>query len=88
LPTNTGAPGTVENTVSVSVVVLPAAIRVRLELGVDPLAELDRAPAALNGERDGNFLDRDDLANELRELGDRPALLAGVDGKQRVSWPA
>ena len=50
LPTNTGAPGTVENTVSASVVVAPLALRVRLELRVAGVADLDRAAAALHVE--------------------------------------
>jgi hypothetical protein len=58
--------------------------RVRLELRIPGLAELERASAALHRKRDGHLLDRHDLADELRQVGDGPALLAGVDGEQRV----
>ena len=84
LPTNTGAPGTVEKTVSVSVVVLPLALCVRLELGVAGVAELDRPAAAFDGEGDWHLLHRDDLADQLHELGDRAAQLARVDAEDRL----
>src|SRR6185369_3123716 len=55
-----------------------------LELRISGVAELDRSVATLNGEDDGNLLDRDDLADKLREVGNRTALLARVDGEKRL----
>ncbi len=50
LPTNTGAPGTVENTVSASVVVAPVAFLYGSSSAYAGVAQLDRAVAALHGE--------------------------------------
>jgi len=48
-------------------------VRVALELRVAGVRELDRSPAAAHGEGNGHDVDRDHLAAELRENGDRPA---------------
>ncbi|KOS98691.1 hypothetical protein DM47_2749 [Burkholderia mallei] len=57
---------------------------VRLELGVSGIAHLQRAPAVAHVEIDRRALDRDDVAEELREIGERAAAFAAIDAGERV----
>src|SRR2546421_1419930 len=55
----------------------------RLQLCVDRVADRECAPRALNAELDRCPLDREHLADELREVCDRAAQLAGPDVEER-----
>src|SRR6266567_2085358 len=56
---------------------------IRLELGVARAADLKRTPAALNVESNRHALHGDHFADELHQLADRPAELAGVHLEDR-----
>ena len=85
LPTNTGAPGTVEKTVSVSVVVAPDRADVGLEfvrsIG-SPTLSVPFHPA--RSKRIAAPSHRHHRADQLGQVGDRTARLAGVDVEQRL----
>jgi len=56
---------------------------VRLELGIPCVADLDHALAALDIPLDRHFFDRDHFADQLGEVRDRSAQLAGVNAEDR-----
>ncbi len=63
---------------------LPGRALIRHELGVAAIPDFDHALAAFDGEPDRHLLDRHHFADELDEIADRAAELAGVDGQDGV----
>ena len=84
LATYAGEPGIVEKIESRSVVTSPLGPR-KGSISQSATLPIRRVPLPSSTvEGDGRALDRDYFADQLHEVGDRTALLAGINAEQRV----